>query len=115
MNTVTETQPTYRQGDVLVKRVDAIPAGLKPVEPENGLVILAHGEVTGHHHSLPAVSDTGRVTMYGHDTEGPRFIDIERPTLLTHQEHAAIELPTGLYEVVRQRQYTPQGIIPAYD
>jgi hypothetical protein len=104
-----ELQKSKRQGDVLVMRVDSIPANLEAAEPESGeLVILAHGEVTGHHHSLPA--SNGRVTMYGHDEEGPRFIDVKRPTPLSHQEHDAIEFPTGLYEVIRQREYTPQEI-----
>src|SRR5258708_19796990 len=38
----------YRQGDVLIIPVEWIPEKLDPVDRENGRVVLAHGEVTGH-------------------------------------------------------------------
>jgi hypothetical protein len=43
-----------RQGDVLVTKLDKrVKDGrLKPIEPENGGVVLAHGEVTGHYHAV---------------------------------------------------------------
>jgi hypothetical protein len=47
MNTI------YRQGDVMLRRVDALPAqaaALPPTEPTR--VILAYGEVTGHAHAI---------------------------------------------------------------
>jgi hypothetical protein len=105
-----EKRPQYRQGDVYLKRVDTIPAGLKPVKPKNGRVILAHGEVTGHHHSFPAKVGNGRITMYGQDENAPRFIDIPHPATLVHQEHAPINVEPGTYEVIRQREYSPKEI-----
>src|ERR1700688_418630 len=42
----------FRQGDILIVPVDQLPAGLKWIERENGRVILAHGEVTGHAHAI---------------------------------------------------------------
>lgn len=45
-------QTQYRQGDVLIERVSSFPAKLTPVARENGRVILAHGEVTGHAHAF---------------------------------------------------------------
>lgn len=42
----------YRQGDVSIQRISQIPKGLKKSKVNGGLVILAHGEVTGHHHSF---------------------------------------------------------------
>ena len=42
----------YRQGDVMIERIAALPSGLKPASLEQGKVILAHGEVTGHHHAF---------------------------------------------------------------
>lgn len=47
-----KNQIHYRQGDVLVERVGLLPQKLTPVARENGRVILAHGEVTGHAHAI---------------------------------------------------------------
>lgn len=102
----------YRQGDVLLRTVGSIPTTAKIIEPENGLVILAHGEQTGHHHSFAA---NEFVSLYGHENDGPRFIDVKRPSALVHQEHSPIELPVGVYEVIRQREYTPAAIVQVRD
>lgn len=45
----------YRQGDVLIERIDSIPAEATR-QRKSCKIILAHGEVTGHHHCLE-VSD----------------------------------------------------------
>lgn len=42
----------YRQGDILLVRVEKLPGKLKSIERENGRVVLAHGEATGHAHSV---------------------------------------------------------------
>lgn len=42
----------YRQGDVLLERIAALPSGLQLVPRDKGRVILAYGEVTGHAHAL---------------------------------------------------------------
>jgi hypothetical protein len=45
----------YRQGDVLLQRVDSLPEKLVTIAREQGRVILAHGEVTGHAHAITEV------------------------------------------------------------
>lgn len=95
-----------RQGDVLLRRVDSIPRGLKRVPAENGRVVLAHGEATGHHHSF---EDDGGVSLLEGDS-GERFLDVGHGADLEHQEHGAIAVPPGSYEVVRQREYSPEAI-----
>ncbi len=37
----------FRQGDVLVTRIEEFPAGLEPVDRDRGRIVLAYGEVTG--------------------------------------------------------------------
>jgi hypothetical protein len=98
----------YRQGDVLVERVDSFPSDIKPMKRENGRVVLAHGEVTGHHHSIA----DRKVAQFDSQTEtGVTFLDIaESLAALTHQEHATIPLPKGLYKVVIQREYQPKAL-----
>ena len=92
-----------RQGDVLVERVSRKAKG-EPVERENGRVVLAHGEVTGHAH---AVRDPGVCMLRA---EGISMLTVSRTAhaLLEHEEHGHFELgggEAGTYEVTRQRQW----------
>ena len=91
----------YRQGDVL----------LVPAQQQQGnavknvnRVVLAYGEATGHHHSMPAA------TTQMVDVDGRTAIYVSEPTPLTHQEHSTIEVSPGWYWVVIQREYTPEVI-----
>lgn len=91
-----------RQGDVFLKKVEKVavkPTG-KKVEPQNGRLILAFGEATGHHHSVPA----DVCEMY--EDEKATMLVVNAPTTLDHQEHATIEINPGVYWVVRQREWT---------
>lgn len=98
-----------RQGDVLVRRIKALPKNVEPAPAENGRYVLAHGEATGHHHSF-ALSD--RVALFREDgSGGGLFLTVTGgPAPLEHQEHTALMLTPGNYEVVRQREYSPEAI-----
>jgi hypothetical protein len=98
----------FRQGDVLLLRIGAMPDGER-LEPVDGRLILARGEVTGHHHSV-AARDAALVEA----AEGV-YLQIMAPTPLEHQEHTAIWLPPGTYRVARQREYTPGAILQVCD
>jgi hypothetical protein len=98
----------FRQGDVLLVRVDAAPEG-EPVGPEHGRLVLARGEATGHHHSVAAERATLLRTADG------LYLRITAPTPLEHQEHGPIRLEPGDYRVVRQREYTPGAIVQVRD
>lgn len=93
-----------RQGDVLLTRVGGIPQSqdFTDVPMESGLAILAKGEVTGHHHSIPAES-VARFVVNAKTLE--RFIQIKKPTRISHQEHAEVVLEPGTYSVGIQREY----------
>ncbi len=96
----------YRQGDVLIERIAKLPQGLERRKPENGRIILAHGEVTGHHHSL-AADPADWWKRAGSDEQ---FLTVKEQTEVVHQEHAPIALPPGDYLVTRQREYAPEAI-----
>lgn len=106
----------YRQGDVLLVRVDKVPAGLAPVARENGRVILAHGEVTGHAHAI--VDERAELVGVVPETEGLVSADEaaelylmvhgDDPVDLVHDEHDTIPLEAGAYRVIRQREYAPE-------
>ena len=101
----------YRQGDVNLVPVKALPAGAEKVKPDNGRVILAYGEVTGHAHALPVKA----ATQYKVGSSGKEYVQIKTPTALTHEEHAPVNLEPGLYEKRMAREYTPQGIRQVID
>lgn len=100
-----------RQGDILIMRVDEIPADAKKLPRENGRVVLAHGEATGHTHSF----GSRLVNMYAVADEfsklGCGWITVEgKGAVLKHEEHSPISFPPGNYRVVRQRTYTPEEL-----
>jgi hypothetical protein len=95
----------FRQGDVLILRVDEIPASATKVERVNGRLILAEGEATGHAHAIAEEE----VSMFTVDAS-IAYLDVEMDAFVRHEEHGAIHLPPGKYEVRRQREYTPEAI-----
>ena len=100
-----------RQGDVLLIPVSQIPNGATVVKTTAGRVVLAEGESTGHAHTLEA----GSATLYSTADSADRWLRVHGQSgggvaVLTHQEHASIELPPGDYIMRRQREYTPEEI-----
>jgi hypothetical protein len=92
----------YRQGDVFVAQAKA--AEGEPVPAQDGRLILAAGEVTGHHHAVPSAE----AAMVAKGAE--RFLRVPKLTTLAHEEHGPIQLPGGTYEVTIQREYHPESI-----
>lgn len=98
------TDDQYRQGDVFVIQVQAIPGDSTRIADDRGLHILAHGEATGHHHSVPGAE----AAMLARGAE--RYLRTPLGTTLSHQEHAEIWLPAADYRVVIQREYHPEDV-----
>ena len=98
----------FRQGDVLIIPVKAMPKAVEPVARENGRVILAHGEVTGHAH---AIKDR-RAGLFRDPKLAAIFMHVsgDGPVALEHDEHDTIHIPPGSYQVIRQVEYTPEAI-----
>lgn len=104
-----------RQGDILVVQLDdgaynpnlKVPETAKPVA-EPGNIVLAFGTSTGHAHAIPA----GGARRLKDEGSGADFIvDVTKP--LVHDEHDPIPLnERGApgFLVLRQVEYTPQGI-----
>lgn len=103
----------YRQGDVLIERIAK--TDIKKPEPrENGRVILAHGEVTGHAHAIAERSvkkSPFRKELAQNAEISVSQIEIEEAMAqLRHEEHSTIPLERGSYQVTRQREYSPAAI-----
>ena len=97
----------YRQGDVLIRQVRALPAGATRV-PVPGRIVLAHGEVTGHAHAIaPGLAEEYQATS---KEIVQRFLRVMEHADVTHEEHATVPLPAGIYEIVQQREYHPAAI-----
>ena len=99
------------QGDVMLIPVAALPEGLVPARTENGAFIVTHSE-TGHHH---IVMERPTVRMFNDVMDLFRsFLVIEgEPADLEHlrptDTHETVRLEPGIYEVRRQREYSPAG------
>lgn len=103
-----------RQGDLLFVPLGRIPRGAHRLGREqielneaSGGIVLAHGEATGHSHTLEAPET--RVYALGELTDLDEMelaIDVlgEDGAIVTHQEHAALKLERGLWQVQRQRE-----------
>src|SRR5262245_21908081 len=96
-----------RQGDILLRPVESIPAGLVEVPRQNGRIVLAEGEATRHTHAIEAPEATF-LASDPTEVEG-RFLAVQAAVELSHPDHATIKVAPGLYEVVRQRENTEAG------
>jgi hypothetical protein len=107
----------YRQGDVLIEQIATVPATAEK-QIRSARIILAHGEVTGHHHALETIdaADWWKTGDIANDNEKPNalagalFVSLLSGGVVTHQEHAAIRLPAGNYRIIRQCEYAPEAI-----
>lgn len=98
----------HRQGDVLIATTTEIPTGCRPVPRDNGHLVLAYGEVTGHAHVVEGLAE-----LFAPEdvTElEDRFLRVEVEVQVVHDEHAAITLPPGDYIIRQQREYMPEEI-----
>jgi hypothetical protein len=122
-----------RQGDVSLVQVDQLPAGCVPVAGQEKKIVLAWGEVTGHHHRIedhvvPADHRVRRQLQPGAAAEiaeaaiarakarllvapnGERFLEVTEPVSLKHEEHTAHAIPPGIYQLPTQVEYTPSEL-----
>ena len=102
------------QGDLFIRRVKVLPKNIKPVLPEDGQYVVAHSE-TGHNHVIEA---TENVKFYSTEDPMVSYLQVIEATeiteaLLKHlrsfDTHQTISISPGIYELRRQREYTPQG------
>lgn len=95
----------FRHGDLLIIRVDGLPDGATRAERQGDGqpgVVLEYGEVTGHAHRIKA----DRTVLWNANQQ--RYVTLENTADLSHEEHATIHLEAGVYQIIRQRTYTPE-------
>lgn len=87
----------YRQGDILFVRIERIPKQHANKKMDG---VVAEGEATGHAHRVV----DGDLWERGHSGID-LFVEAGVATKIVHEEHGTIELPKGVYKVVRQREF----------
>jgi hypothetical protein len=98
----------WRQGDVLIERVDTIPHDATRLKR----LVLATGDSTGQRHMI---KDRKTADLFS----GPGDELFLRVTAdgatIAHPEHGPIILPRGEYRVWKQREFTDQRPRPVFD
>jgi hypothetical protein len=88
-----------QHGDVLIKEIGELPTGVKPVGRRNGALVIAEGEATGHHHVITAEK------AFLYELKGDLFLECTESVTITHEEHKALPIPAGIYQIGRVREY----------
>jgi hypothetical protein len=98
-------QIIIRQGDVLLISTDELPTDAVDITPQTGRVVLALGEVTGHAHAIYERGAQTQPTVRLWQAGVERFLQVLTRVPLQHEEHTALSLPPGIYELSRQVEY----------
>lgn len=102
------------QGDLMIRRIEKLPEGAKLENAQNGVFVVAHSE-TGHNHVIEAAPNVQLFTTGDPMISYLEVIEAtdETETLLKHlrsyDTHETIKINPGIYEIRRQREYTPEG------
>lgn len=88
---------TFQQGDVLGRKLDEMPPGQQKSLGRKTLV-LAHGE-SGHSHVIE--DDEAELIQIGERM----LLKLTKAATVTHEEHKAIRLSPGIWEIGRVQEY----------
>lgn len=86
-----------QQGDVLLRKLDALPAGKAAIVSRKRCV-LAHGE-SGHSHVVE--DDEAELIQIGERM----LLKLERAATVVHEEHGPIRLSPGIWEIGRVQEF----------
>lgn len=91
----------FRQGDVPLVPFTGNLQGFAEVPIDNGKIVLALGEATGHHHRVEFSFDglePGQARLFRDAQNGAQILQIGGGgATLLHEEHDPIALPPGRY------------------
>ena len=84
-----------RQGDVLLRRIGALPKNVQRHKVDSGRIVVEYGEVTGHAHVLDPLAVEGYdILDEARMVVGQAFV-VLADTELRHDEHGPITLDRG--------------------
>lgn len=104
------------QGDMVIRRIKSLPDGVVKQSAESGAYVLAHSE-TGHNH---VVKESPDVEFFQHANDNFKaYLVVNNTAVVEHMRsfdvHDPISFDAGVYEIRRQREYTPEGFRRAID
>jgi hypothetical protein len=101
----------WRQGDVLIERVEAIPASARRLKRP----VLASGDSTGQRHQIRD-RRAARLLASGEGNATQFYLEVvAKEAGVVHPEHGEVVLPRGTYRVWRQREFDDMGTRPVAD
>lgn len=105
------------QGDLLFIRIDTLPEGSILQDAKNGEYVASHSE-TGHKHIIRQCEDVEFYLAANDNMKAYLVVKNDGP-LVEHMRsfdtHEPIMFKKGIYEIRRQREYTPEGWRVALD
>lgn len=101
----------YRHGEILLVKVDSLPKGLK-LSNSKTIMMGSHG----NNHNI----DTGKLYLTKPEIGNFTFgYLVAKKTNLLHPEHkeknGKCPIKDGIYQLIKQNEFTPQGLIPVID
>ena len=91
-------QKTAQQGDVVMRKLYALPTGNQKLIARRRLVV-AEGEQTGHSHVIE--EDDAELIQIGERM----LLKLSKAATIKHEEHKPITLSPGIWEVGRVREW----------
>jgi hypothetical protein len=102
-------QQAYRHGEILMLAIKSIPKGLKE-EKTNIIMAGSHGNA----HTF----NNGKMYLKKENDFVFGYFRAKNTSLL-HPEHSPkvgdAVLPDGNYQIIKQQEFTPQGLVPVID
>jgi hypothetical protein len=97
----------YSHGEISFITIDKLPEGLEETKTN----VFAKGN-TGNSHTF----EGGKIYLKNNGQFIIGYFEAHN-TKLYHDEHSpeGAELPDGVYEIRRQNEYTPEGLVPVID
>ena len=92
------TERIFRQGDLLISRVEEIPTNAVAKSTN----VIATGEKENHQHQLIGDHKIFEIPDYG-----TIYFEAKEEVSLDHPEHNTIQIPKGVYTVVHERSFSP--------
>jgi hypothetical protein len=103
------TLPIYRHGEVMLRGISKLPPGLKQ-ETTKVFMTGSHG----HDHSI----NNGKLYFKKDGVYVFGYL-VAKNTSLLHPEHSPktgdAQIKDGVYELRKQQEYTPEGLVPIAD
>lgn len=91
------------QGDVIFYKLFEMPSQVAITKKRKGIIL--EGEATGHNHELKSNGQVLLLDRAKEERGHHALLQLEYADEVIHHEHQSVRLGTGVWLVVRQRQF----------